>query len=825
MAGPPTVLLLNDVHFTAFRKSGSREIQPGTPARENSLAVPFSGAKDGRVEHHVSCRSKATREIRVSSVVADRAIAEVYTDSESSVESRTLLVVPREDFSGAVGSEEFVLSREIENGAFVQSIDATGTNGSREAGKAATESYVSKSWKDKLREDSRKNHWWADAAGSGRLCMAEEIVSKIHSFVGVRPSKLSHLLAPFAGKVSLRVATLVFRRLPEKSVPLEFYSWFKEHHPELDVSLPTYNALVQCLLRGRQWVGVETVVREMGKKGQFANGRLYQHIIKAASNAGNPKIAVRWLQKLLANEGLSPPPLSTWNAVLACCARDGNFSEAFSVHEQLKAHGFVTDRITYCALLSACRNAGKVKEAEEILCEMKSRGMQPNRIVYSVLVDLYGKAGMPDYAAAVFKEMENAGYQPDQVAYNTLIHAFVKSGMIDDASRAFDRALNLGGHIDPVIFSTMINMYSKAGLVVRAEGVLQIMEKYKFEGNHYQYAYTILINAYARVGQFREAVRLFDKLQTAGHHVSDRIFTAMLNVYFKVGRLRCAEELFQEMTGRLKCRNIVAFGTMINIYGRVGRLEDAVRVFDCLKASGFRGNTVIYNTLIYCQGKNGNLHAVEQYVNEMKSARVELDRVTYSSLIKAYNKSGKPCDAIRLYNEMRSAGVTLDKVVVGTMVNTFGKLKRYEELVQLLENTSVERVVPDERLLRSVIDVYDTTQLEDCPPGTFRRIEIGNLISRDFLCSFTSKEEVPKTRVYFKPPGAQVKIWSRSNLIGCWMMKLVPGIVPVLLTYCRQLEETIGTTSPVMQIVMNETLPPKFQKLFGKQIFCFLSID
>ncbi|KAL3687040.1 hypothetical protein R1sor_013349 [Riccia sorocarpa] len=722
MAGPPAVLVGNILHFATVRISAPREIEPGRPARQNyTSSVAFSGRKDENAGRHVLCRSKGSREIRVLSIVADRTTtAEVYTDSELSVEPGTLLVVPREDFSGAVGSKEFILLRASEDGALVQSIEEKNTNAVREANETGTESSLSKSWKDKLREENRNRHWWADAAGSGRLCMAEQIVSRINSVASGRALNLSSLLVPFSGKVSLRVAALVFSGLHDKCAPIEFYSWFRQHQPELDVNFTLYYSLLQCLLRVRQWAGVETLVREMTRKGHFPNGRLYRQIIKAASDAGNPKVAIKWLQKMLAN-GDSSPPLSTWNTVLASCARDGSFSEAVALYEQLKDHGLVINRLTYCAILSACRNEGKVQEAEEILCEMKSRGMQPNRIIYSVLVDLYGKAGMPDSAAAVFKEMEKAGYQPDQVAYNTLIHAFVKSGMIDDASRAFDRAINLGGNIDPVIFATMINMYSNVGLVERARAVLNSMEKYNFEDKHYEYAYTLLINAYARVGQFREAIKLFDEMQTAGHHVCDRIFTAMLNIYFKVGRLRCAEQLFQEMTATGKCRNVVAFGTMINVYGRNGRLDDAVRVFDCLKASGSIGNTVIYNTLIYCQGKNGNLHAVEQYVNEMKSARLKPDRVTYSSLIKAYNKSGKPCDAIRIYYEMRSAGVTLDKLVVGTMVNTFGKLRRYEELVQLLEDTRQERVVPDERLLRSVIDVYDTTQLEDCPRGLFSR--------------------------------------------------------------------------------------------------------
>ncbi|BBN07378.1 protein MpPPR_33 [Marchantia polymorpha subsp. ruderalis] len=708
----------------AERRRLGREQSSACPA----LALALGERRIGCVGFplcSISSHGKVAREIRVSRVVADRAIAEVFTDRESNSlrssgedeDERSQLMVSRENFSGAVEAEEFSLKGDGSEGRVVGPGDdqSSAIGDLHGLDTKSGECSVAQSWKDKLREE-KKNHWFSDL-GPGRLCMVEQIVGRLQC-AGVHGSTLNSLLAPFAGMVSVRVATLVFRRLPKVTEPLGFYDWVKKHQPGLEANRPMYHALVQCLLQKRHWAGVETILYEMGSKENcLPDGALYRKMIKTASDAGNSKLANKWLQKML-QSGLVPI-LPTWNLVLAAFARDGRFAEVFSVYEQLKDHDRPADRITYCALLSACRNAGRVHEAREIVAQMKSRGMQPNRIVYSVLVDLYGKAGMPDSATATFREMEKAGYEPDQVAYNTLIHAYARAGWIEDANDAFDRAIKLGGHIDPVIFSTMINMYANVGSVETARDLLEAMKEFQFEKKHYQYAYSILINAYTRVGQLREPIKLFEEMQAAGYPVNDRIYTTMLNVYFKVGRHRCAEALFQDMIETGKCRNVVAFGTMINIYGRMGRLEDAVRIFNSLKASGLKGNTVIYNTLIYCQGRNGNLSAVEEYVKEMKAAPLELDRVTYSSLIKAYNKSGRPCDAIRTYNEMRSAGVHLDKLVVGTMVNTFGKLKRYEELVQLLEDTRQERVWPDERLLRSVVDVYDAMQLADCSPDAF----------------------------------------------------------------------------------------------------------
>ncbi|KAI5071924.1 hypothetical protein GOP47_0014175 [Adiantum capillus-veneris] len=92
-----------------------------------------------------------------------------------------------------------------------------------------------------------------------------------------------------------------------------------------------------------------------------------------------------------------------WSAMIAACAQQSNYGEAFAYFEKMQQQGVKLDDVAYVSLLSACSHAGIVHE-HGFPWQLMA-GLPPVLKHYNCLADIFGRSGYLSQAKMVLREM------------------------------------------------------------------------------------------------------------------------------------------------------------------------------------------------------------------------------------------------------------------------------------------------------------------------------------------------------------------------------------------------------------------------------------
>lgn len=214
---------------------------------------------------------------------------------------------------------------------------------------------------------------------------------------------MSEKLAPFAGKLSMRDVTVIFKMMYNRQLAVDFFKWVKTQSG-FEPHFHLYVAFAHCLMRVQKWVALEILVDEMIRNKCPPDTKFYFQVIRACTCAGRIQTAEKWFTKM----GIHgcPPDINVYNLLIMELGKKGHFDQALGYFTRFKEAGLVPNGATYCAVLSACRKVGNLDKGCEIIKEMKEARIPLDQVGYSILIDMFGKAGRYEEAAATFQELQ-----------------------------------------------------------------------------------------------------------------------------------------------------------------------------------------------------------------------------------------------------------------------------------------------------------------------------------------------------------------------------------------------------------------------------------
>ncbi|KAI8139608.1 hypothetical protein BJV82DRAFT_521646 [Fennellomyces sp. T-0311] len=311
-----------------------------------------------------------------------------------------------------------------------------------------------------------------------------------------------------------------------------------------------------------------------------------------------------------------------------------------------------------------------VKAARELLFSVQARRKERNKAVgpdeaaYISLMNTYRDQKMYTKALEIFEWLLRDGVPPSIHAFNAALNVFADQGEIDKAKYMFESLTQMGIMPDSATFSELIKVHTATGDVRSAIEYYHMMrEKYEIQPN--LYAYSLIIDAFAKRNDVRSVIRWFQSMlrhdvtpnhiiinnvlkafkrqskrhpnmgeavmriaaqaRAAGVKADAALYTVLLQVQAQINGLSGALSTHREMLDRLIEPNVYTYTVLIHTCGMFDAPDAAERIFELMKQSQHPPTTVTYCAMMDVLSKAQQHRQLRDLVREFQ-AKSEMDR-------------------------------------------------------------------------------------------------------------------------------------------------------------------------------------------------------
>jgi pentatricopeptide repeat protein len=196
----------------------------------------------------------------------------------------------------------------------------------------------------------------------------------------------------------------------------------------IELTIATFNALVDACARCGQMARVSSLLEEMMKKDVAPNLITFSTILKGYCNESKLDKAFELLESMKSSTTFVPDEIM-FNSLIDGCARKGLWQRGFEVFNDMEASGVPPTNYTLSLLVKLLGRGRQLDRAFKLCKELPAlHGFKPNVHVYGNLVHACVIVKNFPRAIEVFVTMAQEKVRPDERCYQLLIRALLASG-------------------------------------------------------------------------------------------------------------------------------------------------------------------------------------------------------------------------------------------------------------------------------------------------------------------------------------------------------------------------------------------------------------
>ncbi|KAI5055285.1 hypothetical protein GOP47_0030430 [Adiantum capillus-veneris] len=369
-----------------------------------------------------------------------------------------------------------------------------------------------------------------------------------------------------------------------------------------------------------------------------------------------------------------------------------------ALKEGMQAHSFLLrdniddDRFLGNILVEMYYKCGALEEARWMFDRLDS----PNVYSWNNIIAAYAHHRCEEEALHLFHEMLSY-VEPNNFTFNIVLGVCANLEALDEGKFVHNQVVYYGHDNDIDIQTTLLNVFEKCG---RTNDALRVFNKLH---THTVVSATVMIAAYVREKQFKEALMLFRYIQKTGIEVDGFLLSTTLGAC-------CGQEELEE--GRwIHClaiqggyvSDIVIETALIIMYGNCGCSDGAETVFQ----KSVSRSVVLFTSLITAYVQLEHSEKALQIFWQMQHRGIDVNEVTFVSILGAcadgpYLEYGQ-----MLYHLIINHGSESDLVVGSAIVNMFGKCGCPEDAHNVFDKLSKRNVVTWNALITSYVQLGD----------------------------------------------------------------------------------------------------------------------
>ncbi|KAJ7526566.1 hypothetical protein O6H91_16G012500 [Diphasiastrum complanatum] len=411
--------------------------------------------------------------------------------------------------------------------------------------------------------------------------------------------------------------------------------------------------------------------------------------------------------------------LYSWNILMNAYAQNGCGREALECFQRMQCDGIRPDQVSFVAALDACSSIAALEKGQEVHAAIVRRGYDRQLIVGNALVNMYGKCASLGDARNVFNQMVNR----DVISWTAMITALSQNGHCDEALDFFDQMQGAGFKPNPITFvcaldacasladlkkgqeihaaiveagyegradmgngflnmhNALVNMYGKCGSLEDARRVFSRMPSRTVA------SWTAMITACSQNGHSKEALCLFNRMQSDGIKPDQITFVTVLDACTSLAALEKGQEIHAAIVECGYEEQVVVGTALINLYGKCGSLEDARNVFGRMPVR----DVVSWNAMIAACAHNGHGMEALDLFDYMQSDGFKPNHVTFLSVLAACSHTGRVDAARRYFNSMREDHSLIPKVEHNVcLIDILGRAGLLDDAENLINSMPLE---------------------------------------------------------------------------------------------------------------------------------------
>lgn len=231
--------------------------------------------------------------------------------------------------------------------------------------------------------------------------------------------------------------------------------------------------------------------------------------------------------------------------------------------------------------------------------------------------------------------------------------------------------------------SHLIRMFASCGCLHDAVDVFHKLHRPNV------FAWSVIIIAHAKLGEGKQAVRLFYEMQQSSVQPDACVFVAVLKACSIMGDLTVGM-LVHACIVQIGMEFDVSIGnTTIGMYIKCGSLEHACRLFDKLP----KRNVVTWSAMITGYVQHGFGEKALELFCQMKQDGIEPNSVTFISIIKACEGTKSLEQGKLIHSHIIESGLESDLCIGNTLIDMYAKCGYLEDAQSLFEKLQVKDVV------------------------------------------------------------------------------------------------------------------------------------
>ncbi|CAL1374795.1 unnamed protein product [Linum trigynum] len=324
--------------------------------------------------------------------------------------------------------------------------------------------------------------------------------------------------------------------------------------------------------------------------------------------------------------------LITWNAMISGYNLAGNGRKALILFRKMKEEGEVHDEFTLTSVLKACTKIGAAREATQIHASLITNGFQysDKASVAGSLIDSYSKCGKLFEARRVFNQIDKKhaiswsalilGYaqegnlaevmdifrllrestiQVDEYAMSSMMAIFADLALLEQGRQIHGFSIKIPSGLRISVCNSALDMYLKCGMTEEAEKLFDKMPARDVV------SWTVMITGYGKYGLGKEAIHLFNRMQSHNTNPDDVTYLAILLACSHSGLVEEGQEYLSKLCSDESIKpRVEHYACVVDLLGRSGRLVEAKNLISSMPV---KPNVGIWQALLSACRVHGDI--------------------------------------------------------------------------------------------------------------------------------------------------------------------------------------------------------------------------
>ncbi|XP_052202107.1 pentatricopeptide repeat-containing protein DOT4, chloroplastic [Diospyros lotus] len=419
----------------------------------------------------------------------------------------------------------------------------------------------------------------------------------------------------------------------------------------------------------------------------------------------------------------------------------------------------VTDCNTH--ILKFCQ-VSNLKMAMDLLC--KSQKSELELATYCSVLQLCADLKSLQNGRKVHSIIESNGLEIESVLGSKLVFMYLSCGDLAEGRRIFNKIRNE----KVFLWNMIINEYAKIGDFEESILLFEWMQQLGVEAN--SYTFSCVLKCFAAKGSVGEGEQVHGYLLRLGFGSYTAVVNSLIGFYFKCGKTESARKLFDELTDQ----DVITWNSMISGYVANGLAESGVEVFIEMLSLGIGIDlATIVNVLAACAnlgtilvGRALHAYAIKagfseevkinntllnmyskcgdiDSANQVFKSMPERSIVSWTSMIAGYARDGRSDKAMALFREIKTEGIKPDMFAVTTILDACACSGSLESGKEVHDYITENDMLLNISVSNALIHMYAKCGSMEDAHSIFTQMPIKDIISWNTMIGGYSKNSLP----------------------------------------------------------------------------------